>query len=145
MAAFGAGATLAALALGAFESRVPRPTFLLVGALAISLAVLPANLVAVAPLVLLWLVAGVGTNWVNLPMLTLIAERTPHDWQGRVYGAHFAWSHLWWLGAYPLAGWLGSRYPDASFAIGGGLSLLLLAGVWLIAWPSARRSALPGA
>ena len=41
-------------------------------------------------------------------MLTLLAERTPASLQGRVYGAHFAWSHLWWLGAYPLAGWLGS-------------------------------------
>jgi NRE family putative nickel resistance protein-like MFS transporter len=141
MAAFGAGATLAALALGALESRVARLTFLGLGALGISLAVLPANVVGLAPLGLLWAVAGVGTNWVNLPMITLLAERTPHRWQGRVYGAHFAWSHLWWLAAYPIAGTLGSRFPESSFAIGGVLSLAVLALVWVFGWPSARRAA----
>ena len=141
MAAFGAGATLAALALGALESRVARLTFLGLGALSISLAVLPANLVGLAPLALLWAVAGVGTNWVNLPMITLLAERTPHRWQGRVYGAHFAWSHLWWLAAYPIAGTLGSRFHESSFAIGGALSLALLALVWALGWRSARRAA----
>jgi NRE family putative nickel resistance protein-like MFS transporter len=126
MAVFGAGATAAALALGALEGRWPRTLFMLVGAAAISLAVLPANLVGFGALLPLWLLAGVGTNWVNLPMLTLLAERTPAKLQGRVYGAHFAWSHLWWLGAYPLAGWLGSVAPERSFLIGGAVSLVLL-------------------
>ena len=141
MAAFGAGATLAALALGALDTRVPRTTFLGVGALAISLAVLPADLVGLAPLAALWFVAGIGTNWVNLPMLTLLAERTPHRLQGRVYGAHFAWSHLWWLGAYPLAGWLGTVFVGSSFLVGGVASLVLLAGVRWLWWPSARAAA----
>lgn len=128
MAAFGGGATLAALALGALDKRLPRTTFMLIGALTITLAVLPANFLGLAPLMVLWLVAGAGSNWVNLPMLTLIADRSPERVQGRVYGAHFAWSHLWWAGAYPLAGWLGSRYPEASFLYGGlvGLGLLIL-------------------
>ncbi|MFU8887237.1 MAG: MFS transporter [Trueperaceae bacterium] len=141
MAGFGAGATLAALALGALDARVPRTTFLGVGALAISLAVLPADLVGVAPLAALWFVAGIGTNWVNLPMLTLLAERTPHRLQGRVYGAHFAWSHLWWLGAYPLAGWLGTVFVGSSFLVGGIVSLALLVGVRWLWWPSARAAA----
>ena len=126
MAVFGAGATAAALALGALEGRWARTRFMLVGAAAISVAVLPANLVGFGALLPLWLLAGVGTNWVNLPMLTLLAERTPAKLQGRVYGAHFAWSHLWWLGAYPVAGWLGSVAPDRSFLIGGALSLVLV-------------------
>lgn len=140
MAGFGAGATLAALALGALDTRVPRTTFLGVGALAISLAVLPADLVGIAPLAALWFVAGIGTNWVNLPMLTLLAERTPHRLQGRVYGAHFAWSHLWWLGAYPLAGWLGTVFVGSSFLVGGIISLVLLVGVRWLWWPSARAA-----
>jgi MFS transporter, NRE family, putaive nickel resistance protein len=140
MAAFGAGATLAALGFGAFGDRVPRTTFIALGALAISAAVLPANAAGLLPLAALWLLAGAGTNWVNLPMLTLVADRTPPHLQGRVYGARFAWSHLWWLGAYPLAGWLGALLPERSFWLGGGLALALLALVWLTMAPAARRA-----
>jgi MFS transporter, NRE family, putaive nickel resistance protein len=144
MAGFGAGATVAALALGVLDARVPRTTFLGLGALVISLAVLPADLVGIAPLAALWFVAGIGTNWVNLPMLTLLAERTPHRLQGRVYGAHFAWSHLWWLAAYPIAGWLGTVFVGHSFVVGGTISLALLVAVRLLGWPSARVAAGPG-
>lgn len=141
MAAFGLGATLAALAVGALDTRVKPTTFLVVGAAAISLAVLPANLVGYGLLLPLWWIAGIGTNWVNLPMLTLLAERTPSSLQGRVYGAHFAWSHLWWLGAYPLAGWLGSWLPERSFLVGGVVSLALLVVVDRALGPAARRAA----
>jgi MFS transporter, NRE family, putaive nickel resistance protein len=141
MAAFGLGATLAALAVGALDTKVKPTTFLVVGAAAISLAVLPANLVGYGLLLPLWWIAGIGTNWVNLPMLTLLAERTPSSLQGRVYGAHFAWSHLWWLGAYPLAGWLGSGLPERSFLIGGAVSLALLVVVDRALGPAARRAA----
>ncbi len=131
MAAFGIGATAAALAVGALEDRVSRTTFVFVGALVTSLAVLPADAVGLSPLLALWLAAGAGQNWVNLPTQTLIADRTPDVLQGRVYGAHFAWSHLWWAGAYPLAGWLGSAVPDRSFLYGGLVALGLLGAVAL--------------
>lgn len=132
MAAFGIGATLAALASGALEGRVPRPRFLLIGAFVTTLAVIPANLVGFAPLLILWLVAGAGQNWVNLPTQALIADRTPPEAQGRVYGAHFAWSHLWWALAYPLAGWLGSSFDTRDFLYGGLIGLGLLITVQLL-------------
>jgi MFS transporter, NRE family, putaive nickel resistance protein len=143
MAAFGAGATLAALSLGLFGGRVPRARLMAIGAVAISVAVLPANAVGILPLAALWLLAGAGTNWVNLPMLTVLADRTPDHLQGRVYGAHFAWSHLWWLGAYPLAGLLGARLPESSFLIGGAVALVLLVVVRLALGPRAARSDTP--
>lgn len=128
MAVFGVGATLAALALGATEKRLPRTTFIFIGAVLSTLAIAPANWVSLAPLTVLWFVAGVGQNWVNLPTLTLIADRIPEALHGRVYGAHFAWSHLWWVFSYPLAGWLGSALPESSFLLGGliGLGLLVV-------------------
>lgn len=128
MAVFGVGATLAAIALGAMEKRLPRTTFIFIGATLTTLAIAPANWVSLAPLMVLWFVAGVGQNWVNLPTLTLIADRIPEALQGRVYGAHFAWSHLWWVFSYPLAGWLGSALPEGSFLLGGliGLGLLVV-------------------
>jgi MFS transporter, NRE family, putaive nickel resistance protein len=51
--------------------------------------------------------------------------------QGRVYGAHFAWSHLWWAFAYPLAGWMGSSLPTQNFFYGGSIGLGLLAIVYV--------------
>ncbi len=126
MGAFGIGATLAALAAGALERRLPRTRFVLLGAIVTTLAVILANLVGFAPLLALWLVAGAGQNWVNLPTQALIADRTPVDAQGRVYGAHFAWSHLWWALAYPLAGWLGASFAARDFLIGGLVGLVAL-------------------
>ncbi len=43
-----------------------------------------------------------------------------------MYGAHFAWSHLWWAFAYPLAGFLGTHYATGSFLWGG----LVALGYW---------------
>lgn len=135
MAAFGVGATLAALAAGALDKHLARTTFVLLGATLTTLAILPTALASLVPLMLLWFVAGVGQNWVNLPTNTLIADRTPEALQGRVYGAHFAWSHLWWMFSYPLAGWLGSALGSGSFLLGGLIGLVLLAVVQVLASP----------
>ena len=139
MAAFGLGATLFALWLASRGSSL-RPRFTMtVGAIAITVAVLPADMMGIAPLAALWFLAGAGSNAVNLPMFTLMAERTPHARHGRVYGAHFAWSHLWWLAAYPLAGWLGSAMPNASYAVGGGVAAVVLVIVLVTLAPAAGR------
>lgn len=143
MAAFGVGATLAALAVGAVGERLPRTTLIALGALVTSLAILPASVTPVLPLALLWFAAGAGQNWVNLPTQTLIADRTPQHLQGRVYGAHFAWSHLWWVGAYPLAGWLGTIRPGSSFVYGGLVALALLVAAHLLLAPPARDASAP--
>lgn len=128
MAAFGIGATLAAVIVGLLNQRWARTTYVLAGAVLITVALLPANLAGLAPLMGLWLLAGAGQNLVNLPTQTLIADRTPTEAQGRVYGAHFAWSHFWWAFAYPIAGWIGSYAGDRTFFYGGlmGLTLLLV-------------------
>lgn len=65
-------------------------TFVLIGATLITLALLPANYANLAPLMLLWFVAGAGQKLVNLPTQTLIADRILAGVLGRVYGAHFA-------------------------------------------------------
>ncbi|HEX2863234.1 MAG TPA: MFS transporter, partial [Deinococcales bacterium] len=82
MAVYGAGATLASLAVGAAGRKVPRARFILLGAVLTTLAVLPADFAGFAVLLPLWWLAGVGQNWVNLPTLALLAERTPEQAQG---------------------------------------------------------------
>jgi MFS transporter, NRE family, putaive nickel resistance protein len=109
MAAFGIGATVAAVTVGAIGKKWERTAIVLFGSVLITSAILPANYVGLVPLMLLWAIAGMRQVFVNLPTQTLIADRIPSNFQGRVYGAHFAWSHLWWAVSYPIAGLLGSQ------------------------------------
>lgn len=88
---------------------------------------------------MLWLVAGAGQTLVNVSAQTLIADRTPTEFQGRVYGAQFAWSHLWWMFSYPLAGWLGSYQENMSFFYGSLIGLALLIMIQLILSPKGRE------
>jgi NRE family putative nickel resistance protein-like MFS transporter len=126
MMAFGLGATVGSLVIGTWPQYRSKPATLLGGGLLISMALIPAGYVGLIGLILLWFGAGFGQSLINLPMQTLIADRTPSHLQGRVYGAHFAWSHLWWAGAYPVAGWLGKVYPEQSFGYGGMVGLIML-------------------
>ncbi len=144
MAAFGVGATLASVGFGIFAQRLARTTFALMGAALITIALLPASAASLFPLMGFWLVAGAGQSWVNLPTQTLIAERIPKEIQGRVYGAHFAWSHLWWAFSYPLAGWLSSSFPQNSFFWGGLVGLGLLTLIQLTLSPRQRPLSLSG-
>ncbi len=132
MAAFGVGATIAAVIVGAIDQKLERTTLVLVGTVLTTLAVLPANYVGLVALILLWAIAGMGQIFVNLPTQTLIAEQIPENLQGRVYGAHFAWSHLWWAVAYPITGWLGS-HSSKPFLYGSliGVALFVIVQIWL--------------
>ncbi|NVO31873.1 MFS transporter [Hymenobacter lapidiphilus] len=141
MSAFGIGATAAALLAGGLAQRIAQTSFVLVGALVTTVAVLPANQAGLGGLLFLWLLAGAGQNWVNLSTQTIIAGQTPLEFQGRVYGAHFAWSHLWWAFAYPLAGFLGTHYGTGSFLWGGLVALALLVGTWLLSPKRAELAA----
>ena len=73
----------------------------------------------------IWVIAGIGQTLADLPSETLIGENIPADDQAKVYGSHFAFSHLWWFIAYPFAGYLGTSFPEHSFLYGGILTILL--------------------
>ncbi|MEM9452150.1 MAG: MFS transporter [Cyanobacteria bacterium P01_E01_bin.6] len=132
MAAFGIGATLASIGLGNVRRDISPIVLTSIGAILITLTLLPANVVNLGGLLVLWAIAGVGQTLVNVPTQTLIADRVSTEAQGRVYGAHFAWSHLWWAFAYPLAGWLGTNVPDQSFVYGSLLGVALLGTVYML-------------
>jgi MFS transporter, NRE family, putaive nickel resistance protein len=85
---------------------------------------------------LLWVVAGIGQTLTNVPTQTLIADRVATELQGRVYGAHFAWSHLWWALAYPIAGWMGQQFANANFFYSSLAGLGLLGTIVLALKPS---------
>jgi NRE family putative nickel resistance protein-like MFS transporter len=135
MAAFGIGATLASIGLGNLSRKISPILLTSVGAVLITLALLPANLANLGGLLVLWAIAGVGQTLVNVPTQTLIADRVDAAVQGRVYGAHFAWSHLWWVFAYPLAGWIGSHAPNHNFLYSSLMGLVLLIVVYVVLQP----------
>lgn len=138
MAAFGIGATIAAVTVGAINQKWERTVVVLFGAVLITSAILPANYVGLVPLMLLWAIAGMGQVFVNLPTQTLIADQIPANFQGRVYGAHFAWSHLWWAVSYPIAGWLGSQ-GNTSFLYGSLIGFALLTIVQILLSPKTHE------
>ncbi len=126
MGAFGIGATLAAFLSGSLDKTPSRRVSLIAGALLLGGAIAGANFVGYPVLLILWLLAGLGQSLAEIPSETLIGETIPDAEQGKVYGSHFAFSHLWWAIAYPIAGYTGSHFPGLNFLYGGLLTLLLL-------------------
>jgi MFS transporter, NRE family, putaive nickel resistance protein len=134
MAAFGIGATLASVGLGNAKT-LKRIGYISVGTFLLTLALLPANWVNLSGLLILWTIAGIGQTFVSVSTQTLIAERVAVEVQGRVYGAHFAWSHLWWAFSYPLAGWMGSYLPTHHFFYSSLMGFVLFIAVTLAFMP----------
>jgi MFS transporter, NRE family, putaive nickel resistance protein len=131
MSAFGIGATLASVGLANSQQKISPVLLTSIGTILMMLALLPANLVNLSGLLLLWAIGGIGQTLVNVPTQMLIADRVAVEIQGRVYGAHFAWSHLWWAFSYPLAGWIGSYLPAHNFFYSSLMGSVLLAIVYL--------------
>ncbi|MGZ3848891.1 MAG: MFS transporter [Flavisolibacter sp.] len=135
MAAFGVGAAIAAFAAGNYDRSQNRIVSLLIGGVLVCLSIALANWVNFLPLLVLWLLSGFGQTLAEMPSQILIAERIPSAEQGKVYGAHFAWSHLWWAFAYPIAGFTGIHFPQREFLMGAGIALTVLIAVVMLFYP----------
>ncbi len=127
MAAFGIGASIAAFVAGSLDKTKTRRLSLIVGALVLAITISITNFVGYPVMLVLWLFAGLGQSLAEMPSETLIGENIAENEQGKVYGSHFAFSHLWWAIAYPVAGFTGSHFPEKNFLYGGIISLFLLA------------------
>ena len=138
MALFGVGGAITAFLLGSMDKTKTRAISLIGGALLIGTAVCFANFVSFDGLLFLWILAGVGQTLADLPSETLIGEQIPGEDQAKVYGSHFAFSHLWWFIAYPFAGFLGTTFPGHSFLYGGFISVMLAVIAIVILKPSLR-------
>lgn len=123
MAAFGIGASIAAFASGIIDKTKSRSVSLISGALLLGFSICFANYANFPILVLLWILAGLGQSLAEIPSETLIGENIASENQGKVYGSHFAFSHLWWAIAYPIAGYMGTNFPQNDFLYGGILTL----------------------
>lgn len=127
MAAFGMGATIAAFTSGTLDKSGDKRILLISGAFMLGAAVSFANFASFGVLIFLWIAAGTGISFADMPSQILIAENIPHDQQGKAYGSHFAWTHLWWAIAYTIAGITGTYLKHFDFLTGGSLALTFLA------------------
>lgn len=139
MGAFGIGAAVAAFLAGSLDKSKTRALSLISGVFILGAALLFANYVPFSALLILWIIAGLGQSLAEMPSETLIGENIEPQDQGKVYGAHFAFSHLWWAIAYPIAGFLGTKFPEREFFYGGLLALALGVSITLI-FKSAKRT-----
>ena len=137
IAIFGVGAAVSAFILGSLDKSKARSLSLISGAIVLGVSISFANYVPYAVLMGLWLLAGLGQSLAEMPSETLIAENITSENQGKVYGSHFAFSHLWWAIAYPVAGFLGTSFPERGFLYGGILTLIF-AGLALFLKPKLK-------
>lgn len=135
MAAFGIGAAIAAFASGNFDKSKNRIASLMIGGGLVCVSIAFGNYVDYIPLLILWLIAGFGQTLAEMPSKILIAEKITKEEHGKVYGAHFAWSHLWWAFAYPIAGYVGIHFQSREFLIGAGISLGLFVLIIFLFFP----------
>lgn len=109
MGAYGAGAGVAALSVPRLLRHVSERTLMLSGGFAFAAVSLLIFLKLPMPAIAgVWFCFGVASSWVLTPgglVLVRSAARADHP---AVFAAQFSMSHLGWLFAYPLAGWLGS-------------------------------------
>lgn len=139
MASFGIGATIAAFSVGMVDKSRNKVLSLMAGALLLMLAIAGANYVTLMPMLMLWLLAGLGQSFCEMPSQILIAENIPLEQQGKVYGAHFAWSHLWWAIAYPIAGFTGIHFTGYTFLVGAVLAVLVFISLVLLSLPYLQK------
>jgi NRE family putative nickel resistance protein-like MFS transporter len=124
MAAFGAGATIAAFSSSTVDKSKNRTGLIISGALMIGTAVSFSNFVPFGVLTFLWVIAGLGLSYAEMPSQILIAENISKDQQGKAYGSHFAWTHVWWAMGYSFAGLTGTYFKGYEFLAGGLISVV---------------------
>lgn len=128
MSAMGLGAVLGALGTWRLKTQSARLQATIIGALVGCVALTPADYVPWLFILIIWPLIGMSQSFVSIPTDTLIADKIDKSQQGRVYGAHFAWSHFWWVLAYPLAGLTNRLLPDYQFLAGSLVGLL----IWIV-------------
>lgn len=145
LAAYGGGSILAALALPRLLERTDDRRVMIVaaGVLAVLLAVLAGVTARLDdaseywPMLLAgWFALGIAYSCAVTPGGRLLRRSADSADRPAVFAAQFALSHVCWLVAYPLAGWLGAGAGmAAAFTATAILALLGLAAA-LIWWPS---------
>lgn len=110
------------------------------GACGLCVAVLPGALAPpIAAFIALWVINGAGQALIAIPSSVLLAEHTSEEERGRVYAAHFALTHAWWLIAYPAVGHAAAAWGPAYTFTGAGIAGIAVTLVAAVATRGARE------
>lgn len=137
LAAVGGGSMAAALALPRILQRIPDRSAMLIGGCLLVMALTLGTVTSgFAVLAVLWAAIGAGSSLIQTPAGRLL-RRSAHDAdRPAIFAAQFTGSHLCWLIAYPLAGWLGAQEQAwLAFAVLGAVASIGLAAAYLV-WPA---------
>ncbi|MCM3658885.1 MFS transporter [Agromyces mediolanus] len=147
LAASGGGTLLVALALPRVLDRITDRAVMLTGAatllagLAAAVATAATETESAALTASTWVVIGAGMALVVTPTGRVIRSSVARAGLPAAFAAQFSLSHLAWLIAYPIAGWVGASSLTAAWAI---LGVLAAGGAVtaLAVWPRERTAAL---
>jgi MFS family permease len=143
-AASGAGAMIAALGLPRLAGRLPLRSLMAVGGGLVGAALLVgAAGPGFAGLLGLWFVIAAAGSLVQTPAGRLIAGSCREGDRPAFFSAHFALSHLTWLGGYLLAGWLGSAAGLGLTFAASALVALAATAAGVVMWPRAADAGAP--
>lgn len=132
-ASFGAGSLAVALFLPRLLDRFSERSLMLLGHLLLILGLSLAALMSrYEHLLLLWCVIGAGYAFVQTPAGRLITRSSHSSDRPDLFAAQFSLSHLGWLFAYPVAGYLAEGW-------GMSVTFLVFAGFSALAWGAARQ------
>ncbi len=132
MSALAVGAVLGAITTIFFNKVTRRYRGVVIGSLLGGVLLLFANRYNPNMTIVAWILIGGVQSMANILTDTLIADNINEANQGKVYGAHFAWSHLWWVIGYPIAGLTNYLFEASFFMAGGIVSILFfLLAIWI--------------
>lgn len=137
LASSGAGSMVAALVLPQLLEKLPDRTAML-GGIGLMIVGLFAGVFVEgnAALMVLWFVLGQGYSAAQTPSGRLLRRYAHSEDRPALFASQFALSHVCLLLAYPLAGWLGTRFgmPSSFLALGSAAGMAFVVAVMV--WPS---------
>jgi MFS family permease len=136
-AAAGAGSMVIALLLPRLLEKLPDRAFMISGGLVLTVGLLLGltgpDLLTMLPV---WFILGAGSSLIQTPAGRLLRRSAHEGDRPAIYAAQFALSHVCWLIAYPLAGWVGATLglPMAFLVLA--IMALTATACALVLWPA---------
>ena len=122
LACYGAGSMVVALTTPTVLDRVSDRSFMLAGAMLVTVGVAAAAIVAtVEPswlmLLAVWVLLGAGTSMISTPSARLLRRAATDDTRSYLFTAQFSLSHACFIIGYPVAGWVGATAGQPAAAV----------------------------
>lgn len=141
LGAFGGGSMIAALLLPRLLDDHQDRSVMIIGASLLVVTLFGLSALSLGneanwyPILVGWIIIGIGYSTVLTPAGRLLKKSANPDDRPAVYAAQFALSHACWLLTYPIAGWLmTTAAPITTYAVLALISAIGVVSAWVL-WP----------